>query len=58
MKGILPDDGRHDKTKPREFEQTSEWCEGCQTEFELNETTFIEDISKWLCQKCINERKK
>jgi len=51
LKGIMPNDGRHDP-KSAEFAQTTEWCEGCQTEFPLDSTTYVEERRKWLCQKC------
>lgn len=57
IKGIMPNDGRHDP-KPKEFQQTAEWCEGCKTEFELGETEYVEEYRKWLCKTCLKQTKK
>tara|TARA_Y100000310_G_C20230105_1_gene599845 strand:- start:214 stop:441 length:228 start_codon:yes stop_codon:yes gene_type:complete len=54
MKGILPDDGRHDEEK-KGFIQTSEWCERCRKECPLGSTRFYEELCRWMCLKCVKE---
>jgi len=55
MKGILPDDGRHDKDDGG-FVPTAEWCEGCKQTLPLDSTIYVEEKRKWLCEECRKEK--